>query len=238
MVMAAVLLAGCRVDATVRVRVHDDGSGTVTVAVRLDRAAVAAAGGSPAALGTSIRLEDLAAGGWAVTPWTAAAGGGATVELSKPFADPAELPKVIAELNGAHGPLRAIRLTRTESFFSVDFATSAVVDLRTVTAGVAADPELVAALGAHGVEPAALEAALTADAASLHVTYAVSLPGGDPHAGTTTGGHRAVVVATSSLVDRTRVIAVIVAAVLTVLAVLVLVLGALRTRHRRRSTAG
>lgn len=226
-----VFVAGCRVDANVAVRVHDDGSGTVALTVRLDRDALERVAPSVDGLAAAFRLDDLAAAGWRSSGWQAGARGSARLTISKPFATPADLPRVIAELNGPDGPIRRVHLARTESWLGVDFATTAEIDLRHPGAGVAGDSGLVGALRARGVDPAALEATLARDASGLRVRYAVELPGGEAGVWTARPPARTGGAVTSSLPNTTRTIALVVAGVLALLAVIVLVLGA---RRRRR----
>jgi hypothetical protein len=232
--VAVVALAGCRVNATVRVAVQPNGSGTVTMTVAFDAGAVTAAGGTVADLSDHMRLADLPAAGWHVTPWTADGRGGATIEISHPFANAAALAPLLASLNGPHGPLRAVTLTRGASFFSTDYRTTATVDLRHPSVGVAADAPLAAALRAAGIGPAAFESALTHSAGDLHLTYAVTLPGGVTK--TVDGSPTKAVAfdASSAVSSPRRMIAVAVAIVLVLAAIVLLLIGGARQRARRR----
>ena len=60
------VLAGCRVDATVDVEVTDDGSGTVSIEAVFDDEASQALGGIEG-IAEQLFVSDLAAAGWAVT---------------------------------------------------------------------------------------------------------------------------------------------------------------------------
>ena len=99
------LAAACKVDTTVTVTVHDDGSGVVSVTAALDPDAVKAAESGGGKLEDRVRLGDLAAGGWTVDPWARAADGSAQLTLSKPFDTPEQATAIVKELNGTVGPL-------------------------------------------------------------------------------------------------------------------------------------
>src|SRR5919204_4808174 len=90
-VACALLLAGCKVDTTLTIDVHDDGGGTVRVRIALDAEAVQNAEAGGGKLEDRVRLGDLRAAGWTVSPWRRARDGGATVTLRKGFADAREL---------------------------------------------------------------------------------------------------------------------------------------------------
>ncbi|HYF47011.1 MAG TPA: hypothetical protein VD926_12415, partial [Acidimicrobiales bacterium] len=104
-----VLLAtGCRVDATTRVEVADDGSGTVTVEVVLDQEA---ADRIPD-LEEQLRVRDLRRTGWTITGPEPVDGGGVTITATKPFGDPDQLADVLDQLGGNRGPIRDPELAR------------------------------------------------------------------------------------------------------------------------------
>ena len=63
------VLTACQVDATVTVRMRENGSGAVVVRVELDRRAVETAEVAGGTLEDRVRLDDLVAAGWRVTPW-------------------------------------------------------------------------------------------------------------------------------------------------------------------------
>jgi hypothetical protein len=79
----------------VRIDVHDDGSGTVTVEVVLDGEAAKRLGDVDEQLST----EDLEAAGWKRSP-AARRGDDTVVSVSKPFRSAEDLPKVLAEVSG------------------------------------------------------------------------------------------------------------------------------------------
>lgn len=139
--LAAALLAGCQLDVVVDVDVEEGGSGSVTVGVGLDDAALARAGD----LERQLRVDDLAAAGWSVTP-PVDEGDRTWVRATRAFADPEEAAVVLAELTGPEGPFRDFALDVDDGVFGTDYRLRGVVDL---TGGPEAfgDEELAAALG-------------------------------------------------------------------------------------------
>src|SRR4051794_36481901 len=113
-----VVLTACKADATVTVRMHDDGSGVVAVRVALDADAVRAAEVGGGKLAARVRLGDLTGAGWKATPWKRTPAGGAVLTVAKPFSRPEQVGPIVRELNGAHGPLRGFRASRDTSTFS------------------------------------------------------------------------------------------------------------------------
>src|SRR5204862_324015 len=76
--LAALLCAGCKVDARVDVTLHADGSGTVRARVALDADAVQRLT-RHASLDKAVPLGDVRAAGWAVSGWTTSGGAGGAV---------------------------------------------------------------------------------------------------------------------------------------------------------------
>ena len=101
LLLVGLVLAACRVDATVDVQVADDGSGDVAVDVVLDADAVARVPD----LASSLRTEDLTAAGWTVDAPAVDAEGAVTVRAEKPFATPEQLPAVLCEITTAFDDL-------------------------------------------------------------------------------------------------------------------------------------
>lgn len=155
--MAAVvaLLAACQVDVTVDVQVNEDGSGSVTVGVGLDEAALARVG----QLDQQLRTSDLEAAGWAVTAPTTE-GDRTWVRASKRFATPEDGQAVLAEITGPTGPFRDFAVHVDDGAFGTDFGVQGTIDL---TGGPQAfgDEELRTLLGgdAYGGTLTALEQA-------------------------------------------------------------------------------
>jgi hypothetical protein len=152
------LAAGCKVDATVSIQVHDDGSGTVSALVELDAEAVRAVETSVVKLEDAVRLGDLEAAGWETEGWERdEEGGGASIEVSKDFERAEDASKVVAELNGPDGPLRDIVVERDVSTFRTQWSFDGVADLDELKTGVGSDPELLQRLVAERVDPAVLD---------------------------------------------------------------------------------
>lgn len=107
-VAALVLLASCRVDQSITLDVKPNGSGEVRVVVTADAAVVAAAPD----IASDIRTDDLVRAGWKVSGPSEIDGGGLRIEVTRPFSTPAEATAVLAQVNGANGPLQGLTLAR------------------------------------------------------------------------------------------------------------------------------
>jgi hypothetical protein len=220
----------------VSVRVHDDGSGVVTVTAVVDSEAVKTVESGGGKLEDRIRLSDLTASGWTVKPWLRAADGSAQLVLSKPFDSPEQFAQVMREVSGKVGPLRDLTLTRDHGLLSTHYEVTGDVDLAKLETGVLTDPEVVAQLTNQQVDVSALDQSLIAeirDSLDLHVE--VHLPGGDTTVAGTVG-RTTPIDASSSVLDTRRIGLIVVALVLLALAVLFLFWpGSRRRRRRRRS---
>jgi hypothetical protein len=177
-ILLAVALAGCQVTTAVGVQVRPDGTGSVTVGVEFDRAAVAAVGG----IDGQLHVADLQAAGWRVTS-TAVAGGGTLVSLAHPFSRPSEVPAILAEVGraptGARTPLFTLRLAEHRTFWSTTTTARGAVDL---TCGLACfgDTGLQRSYGSElGVSPTYLGGAggPAVAAAALRFSFRLRLPG-------------------------------------------------------------
>src|SRR5262245_59114575 len=84
-VLLVVLGAGCKVDAVVTIKVDDDGSGSVSARLLLGAEAVQAVETPTVKLKDAVRLGDLEAAGWEVSPWHRRENGGASIVVSKDF---------------------------------------------------------------------------------------------------------------------------------------------------------
>jgi hypothetical protein len=226
-------LAACKADATVTVRMRDDGSGTVSVRVLLDAAAVRAAEVGGAKLGDRVRLGDLPAAGWTVTPWTRTNRGGAVLTVTKPFRRPSQVAAIVGELNGAHGPLRGFQASRDASTFSRSWKVSGTVDLRAIDLAVADDPGLVANLTDRRVDIAGLEQRIAEPAlAGLRVRARAELPG-ETREVLAQAGRRAVLTASADTTDAGRIVLVVLGVAVGALALVLIVVGESRARRRR-----
>jgi hypothetical protein len=239
-VALAVLLAGCKVDATVSVVVRPDGSGVVRVTVAADAEAVKAAESGGVALEHAVRLGDLAHAGWSVGSWVKAGDGSATIVLSHPFDSVDQVAGIVAGLTGKTGPLPSLRATRDAGLFSTDYAVTGRIDTPGARAGIADDAELVAKLGALGVDVNAIDQQLRAQIqSSFTLKVVVKLP--DQAAVTFApkvgkdGSARgiATVDASSSVRNTKRILFVVAAAGFAMLAILVW-----RRGRRRRGRTG
>ncbi|MEW6471692.1 MAG: hypothetical protein AB1679_05440 [Actinomycetota bacterium] len=227
--VALVVLGGCRVDATVEARVTGRG-GTVTARFALDREAVALLGG---AVGEGAQTSDLHAAGWEISPVRRTEEGGARVEVSKAFSRPGDFAVVLAELAGPAGPLRDFRLDRRRSFTRATYRLRGTADLgpeAEAATGFANTPDLAGRLRAAGVDPGRVEELLAQRAADgLHVRLVVELPGREAEEFEVRPGAPVTVDVSSETSDRTRPVLLAVA-LLTGLIVL------LRLRRRTRQS--
>jgi hypothetical protein len=229
-----VVLSACRVDTSVTVKVQPDGSGVVVAAVRLDAAAVKAAEVGGAKLEDAVRLGDLTAAGWKSTGWVRAKNGSAALTLTKGFARAEDAGAVVAELNGADGPLRGVRVTRSTSTFSSDWGFSGVADLKDFKTGITSDQELVGRLAAQRVDVAALDQRLlleSHDALRLHVI--ADLPHASADAFPVRAGVTTVMHTSSSQTAITRILALVIGLGIGLIAIVLLLAGELRSRRRR-----
>lgn len=235
-VLCIVALAACRVDATVTVQMHENGSGTVAVRVVLDAAAVRAAEVGNGKLEQRVRLGDLPGAGWSVTPWRRDAKGGATLTIRKPFSAPGEVAGIVREISGRDGPVHGVTATRRTSTFSTQWKVGAVVDLRSIKLGVGTDPQLVAKLTAERVDVPQVENRLTSGLGQLRVHVVAELPG-DRRDVSVSMGRRSVLRATAERTDVNRLVMLVGGIAVAALAVFLLVVGELRARRRRRHAA-
>jgi hypothetical protein len=232
----AALLAGCSVHATLTVTVRADGSGTVAVRLALDPEAVQTAEAGGATLEQAVRLTDLRQGGWHVGPWVRRKDGSASITLTKPFQHPSEVAAIARQLSGSTGPLQGLRASRATAGlgFTRTTAVRGVVDLRGVGSDVASDAALKASLASHGVDVAAIDEQLTGQLRSgLTLTVVARLPGGT-HRQTAAPASRVTVDASSTTLDTRRVVLVVGAVAILVLAAFAWRRGRRRPKRRRR----
>jgi hypothetical protein len=229
-----VIAVGCKVDTTVSIKVHDDGSGVVTVTAVLDPDAVKAAETGGGKLEDRVRLADLTKAAWTVEPWARAADGSAEIVLSKTFDSPDQVAGILREVSGTAGPLRDVSVTRDHGLFSTTYAVHGAVDLAQLQTGVTTDPGVVAALTNQKVDVNAIDQSLLAEIRdSFAITMEVELPGGTKTVHGISGKSTAIDVS-SSVLDTTRVAFIVVAVVLVALAVLVLLWPGRRRPGGRR----
>ena len=133
--------SACQVTLTAGVDVNRDGTGRVVAGLGLDDDALREVGD----LATGLRLDDVRAAGWLVDAPRKEGDGLTWIRASKPFTEPEQVPSIVAELNGAGGPFRDFRVTRTKSFTRSKTTFTGTVDLAAGLTGLS-DPELAAAL--------------------------------------------------------------------------------------------
>lgn len=171
LVICALALTACRVDASVDIEMAENGSGVIAVTAVADAELVARAPG----LADDLRFDDLVAAGWVVQGPAATADGGLSVVLRHPFASPEQATAILASLNGRNGPLLDVVLDRTVAERSVDLS---MTGFSGTTVGLAsfADDELLAAVGAAPWAAEVAAQGLTIDQA-LAVSVSAALDG-------------------------------------------------------------
>ncbi|HEY7104987.1 MAG TPA: hypothetical protein VH986_01145 [Acidimicrobiia bacterium] len=233
-VALVVVLAGCKVDTTVTVDLHDDGSGVVTVRATLDAEAVHEVENDGGTLEDRIRLTDLTAAGWTVKPWVKSGAGTAQIELSKPFSSPEQVAGIINEVSGADGPLRGFSATREQGTTATDYSVKGTIDLAAAGTGVGADPDLVAALAKQQVDPGAVDQQLLAELRNaVSVSVVVDLPNGKSVTVNGESGRRVDVDTMASVTNTRRLALLGLAVVLVIAAIVALMVG----RRKRRARA-
>jgi len=144
--------AGCQVDTRIDVETTAKGTGTVQVAVTLDKAATRSVGDVKRELQTA----DLTAAGWRVSGPYPGAGGSTVIRASHPFASLQQASTLVAEIAGT-GPAGSrpfqLHVTRHKSFWSTSTRLDGRADLR-CNLGCFGDSGLRRELGATtGVDP-------------------------------------------------------------------------------------
>ena len=233
LVVVIVVAAGCSVDATLDVRVRENGSGVVRLMVDADAEAVSAAESGGVPLEQAVRLDDLTDGGWEVGVWARAEDGSASIVLTRPFESPEQVEGIIREASGDSGPLR-LTASRATGFLATDYGVAGKVDLENVTTGVPTDTELLANLSAQAVDPAVIDQQLLAQLkASFGLRVVVRLPGEAPQTFAAEPGAVTPVDAVASVRNMRRLLFLGAALVLAIAAIVLWVRGG-RPRPRRR----
>ena len=158
-------------DVNVGIDVGEDGSGTITVAIGVDDDLLSRVPGAA----DRVHLDDLKGAGWEVTGPAKEADGNTWVHLSHPFANPAEMKEVIAEINGPGGPLGAFGLEVRDEW---DQKTWVLTGTAGLTGGIASfvDPDLAAAFGASKpLEQLVQESGVPVEQ-GLNLTVTVNMP--------------------------------------------------------------
>jgi hypothetical protein len=234
LVALVALLSGCKIDTSVTVDMHDDGSGVVNVRATLDAEAVAETEVGGGKLEDRVRLGDLSAAGWKVSPWVRSGSGTAQIELSKPFSSPDQVAGIIAEVSGPNGPVKDVEATRDHGAASTSYSVTGAIDLGAIGTGVTADPDLVAALTNQQVDVNTIDQSLLAELRdSVSVNVVVKFPDGSSTTVNGVAGQRVPIDVSTSIVNTRRLTLLAIAVVLVVLAIVVLLIG----RRRRRARA-
>jgi hypothetical protein len=233
--VAAVLLAGCKVDARVDVTLRTDGSGTVTARVTLDADAVRRLT-RHAGLADAVPLDDVRAAGWDVSGWKTSSGN-ATITLSHDFVGQEELSQLLADLGGSSGVFADARLTRSRSWISAKDSVAVTGNLQNLASGVQADAALSRNLAAAGVDVDALDDELRSQLdEAFSLTLAVHAPDGETKSVTLKAGDQERVSATSSRTHTTRALLSVAGVGLLVLALLLIGASLAAMWRRRRAT--
>jgi hypothetical protein len=233
--LAAVLLAGCKVDAQVDVALRADGSGTVTARVTLDSDAVRRVT-RHVELADAVPLDDVRAAGWDVSGWKTASDA-STITLSHDFVGQDQLARLLADLAGSTGLFADAQLTRSRSWISAKDSVAVTANLQNLASGVQSDAALSRNLTAAGVDVKALDDQLRSQLdEAFSLTIAVHAPDGETRSVTLRSGDQERVSATSSRTHATRALLVLVGVGLVALAVVLTGASlAAMSRRRRRS---
>jgi hypothetical protein len=167
---AVVLLAACRLDATVELTIGDDGTGELAIAAVADADVVAQAPG----LAESLNFDDAIAAGWVVDGPTATDDGGLTVTLRHPVTSADEATNLLASLGP---PFTDMLVTRTVGDDG-ETTTSTLTGRLVLPAGFDsfADSDLLAAVGGTPFADELTASGATPES-SMSVELRAELPG-------------------------------------------------------------
>jgi hypothetical protein len=236
LLVSVVLLAGCKVDARVDVRMRADGSGTLTVHVSLDADAVSRVSVKEP-LAKAVPLADVRAAGWSVSAWKPASHGGRTITLTHDFTDQEDLTRRFHDLVGANGVLGDPKITRTHSWFGATESIEVGADLRHLSTGIRSDAEVAKALTNAGVNVDALDAKLLGELGkAFTLTIAVHAPDGETSQMQVTPGTVGSAGASSSQIYTKRLVLVAIGAGLLLLALVFTGASLVSNLRRRRAS--
>ncbi len=226
LIVAAMLLGACRVETTVGVELHRDGSGRVRVHLAFDQDALRRVPVS------SVKLDDLRAAGWQVTT------DATSITMEKPFARPQDLAPTVHELTGSSGLVGAVSATRTRTFSRTNFVVHIDADLRPLAVGVVNDRDLANRLRLVGLDPTVLELKLDAPLRqAVDMRLVLALPDGRVKTWSVAPGGHVEARATSSVPNPGRLAWLFAAIALAGAAVLLLVTSWFLPGRRRRRGA-
>jgi len=127
LVVVALFLSACQVDAVVDVDVTEDGSGTVTLTTAFDEEIVAAA----PEIENGLRTGDLLPAGWVIEgPQRSESGSAVVISATKEFADPEDLAGVLDEIAGPNTLFKDFTVERTRSFARTTYEVRGQIDPR------------------------------------------------------------------------------------------------------------
>jgi hypothetical protein len=228
-----VVLAGCKVDARIDVRLNADGSGIVTAQITLDHEAVGRVA-SGSSLEKAVRLDDMRAAGWTVSGWKTGAVGSKTITLTHAFTGQQDLANRLADLGGPNGVIGDPKVKQTRSWFGATDSVQINADLRNLSTGIRSDAEVAKALTEAGVNVDALDAQLRGELGkSFTLTLAVHAPDGETSEVTVKPGAAGAASAQSSNFYAKRVVLLVIGGTLLLFAI-VLTAASLFAKSRRR----
>ena len=181
--LIALVASGCSARAKLDVDVAANGSGVITVELRLDPDAAAAVPD----LAEQLHKSDLEASGWKVSGPTKS-GRDTVVKATRPFDDVGQANRLLAEVSGAGGVFRDLQLTQQRSLARVNTQFSGTIDLSDGLA-VFGDSTLQTRTGFPlGFDVGEAQRALAVDPQrSFPVEVVVHLPGGQRESTPTIG---------------------------------------------------
>ena len=158
-----------------------------------------------------------------------------SLTVSKFFDRPGEVSSIVGEISGPKGPLRHFGASRTASRFTTHWRVNGTVDLRAAQVGIADDPALVANLTAERVDIPGIESRVDASLKNLHVRAVALLPHEVRREASASFGTEATFAAVSDDTNFNRIVLLFGGIATGVAALMLLVVGERRARHRRRT---
>ena len=146
----------------------ENGSGTVTVTVTADPAIVEQAPG----LADDLRFDDVLQAGWTIDGPADTETGGLSVVLAHRFDTPQQATALLATLNGADGPFKAITIDRSATKNAITYTVTGSAGIDDL--GAFADEALV---GLVGGQPYADEIGSRPPADSVRISLIIDVPG-------------------------------------------------------------
>ena len=236
MAVALILLAGCKVDARVDVRVRSDGSGTVTTRVTLDADAVRRLTAN-APIDQAVPLADIRAAGWKVSRWAPVAGGGTSITLTHEFVGQDDLAGRLTDLGGSTGVVRDPTIAHERGYFGAKDSIAVSADLRHLSTGIRSDADVVKALKSAGVDVNALNAQLRGELGkALTLTVTVHAPNGESRTVSVKAGDVATAGASSSQTYTSRIVLLAIGVALLFLALVLTAVSLLARSRRHRAS--